>query len=153
MAAKLDLKLGKKAKFYHCCCYKQRALKKFQGLPYYPVLLLLEWLLDGKGVEIRVFWCFNKTSVKFGEGQLKSTLIYQINVPVQLPNFAKKTLINVWWIFLTIENDFDWLTWFLYDSGIKSINQNHFHWSKIFTKHWLRFFSKNPAIVLVCRFK
>ena len=42
------------------------------------------------------------------------TLLYQIKVPVWLSYFwEKKTLTNSLWIFLTSENDFDWLTWFL----------------------------------------
>ena len=40
-------------------------------------------------------------------------LLYQINVPVRLQYFETKTLIDVLWLFLSSENDFDWLTWYL----------------------------------------
>ena len=33
--------------------------------------------------------------------------------------------------------------------GIKSINRNSFHWSKIFTNHQSRFFSQKPVKVSV----
>ena len=78
--------------------------------------------------------------------QHSTTLIYPINIPVQLPNLVKtKPWAMACEYFWSVEIvSIDWLdSWLSVRSkaGIKPINGNTFHCSKIFKKHWSRFFS------------